>query len=75
MTIQEGFLSRVFRETLGVEVATPFPCMPWREAMDRYGSDKPDTRFGFELCDISDLVKDCGFAVFSSPLPRVVASA
>ncbi len=68
MTIQEGFLSRVFRETLGVEVATPFPRMPWREAMDRYGSDKPDTRFGFELCDISDLVKDCGFAVFSSPV-------
>lgn len=68
MTVQEGFLTRVFREVLGVEVQTPFPRMPWREAMDRFGSDKPDVRFGFELCDISDLVKDCGFAVFSGPI-------
>lgn len=68
MAIQEGFLARVFREVLDVTVQTPFPRMPWREAMDRYGSDKPDTRFGFELCDISDLVKDCGFAVFSAPI-------
>lgn len=68
MNMQEGFLTRVFREVLGVEVKAPFPRMPWREAMDRYGSDKPDLRFGFELCDISDLVKDCGFGVFSAPI-------
>jgi aspartyl-tRNA synthetase len=70
MTIQEGFLVRVFQEVLGVEVEAPFPRMPWREAMDRYGSDKPDTRFGFELCDISDLVKDCSFGVFSGPVSQ-----
>ncbi|MCI8414421.1 MAG: aspartate--tRNA ligase [Ruminiclostridium sp.] len=66
--IQEGFLKRVFQEVLGVEVATPFQRMPWREAMDRFGSDKPDLRFGFELKDISDLVKDCGFGVFTSAI-------
>jgi len=68
MAIQEGFLSRVFPAVLGVDVSTPFPRMTWREAMDRFGSDKPDLRFGFELCDVSDLVKDCGFAVFSAPV-------
>lgn len=68
MAIQEGFLSRVFGEVLGVDVQTPFPRMPWKEAMDRYGSDKPDTRFGFELCDISDIVKDCAFGVFTGPI-------
>lgn len=66
--IQEGFLQRVFREVLDVEVQTPFPRLTWREAMDRFGSDKPDTRFGFELCDISDLVKDCDFKVFAGPV-------
>ncbi len=68
MEIQEGFLKRVFKEILDVDVQTPFPRMPYSEAMARYGSDKPDTRFGFELCDISDLVKDCGFGVFSGPV-------
>ncbi len=67
-SIQEGFLKRVFKECLDVDVETPFPRMPWREAMDRFGSDKPDLRFGFELCDISDLVKDCGFGVFRDPV-------
>ena len=66
MEIQEGFLQRVFKEVLNVDVKTPFLRMPWREAMDRFGSDKPDLRFGFELKDISDIVKDCGFSVFSS---------
>ena len=65
-TIQEGFLKRVFHEILGVDVQTPFLRLPYREAMDRFGSDKPDMRFGFELKDISDLVKDCGFSVVSS---------
>ncbi len=68
MTIQEGFLKRVFKEVLDVDVHTPFQRMPWREAMDRFGSDKPDLRFGFELKDISDIVKDCGFGVFSGPV-------
>ncbi len=68
MSIQEGFLKRVFKEVLDVDVHTPFQRMPWREAMDRFGSDKPDLRFGFELKDISDIVKDCGFGVFSGPV-------
>lgn len=68
MSIQEGFLKRVFKEVLDVDVQTPFQRMPWREAMDRFGSDKPDLRFGFELKDISDIVKDCGFGVFSGPV-------
>ena len=68
MSIQEGFLKRGFKEVLDVDVQTPFQRMPWREAMDRFGSDKPDLRFGFELKDISDLVKDCGFKVFSGPV-------
>ena len=68
MGIQEGFLKRVFKEILNVDVQTPFLRMPYREAMDRFGSDKPDMRFGFELKDISDIVKDCGFGVFSGPV-------
>ena len=68
MAMQEGFLKRVFKEVLDVDVQTPFLRMPWREAMDRFGSDKPDLRFGFELKDISDIVKGCGFGVFSSAL-------
>ena len=58
LAIQEGFIKRVFKEVLDVDVSTPFLRMPWREAMDRFGSDKPDIRFGFELTDISDIVKD-----------------
>ena len=68
MAIQEGFMKRVFKEVLNVDVQTPFLRMPWQEAMDRFGSDKPDLRFGFELKDISDIVKDCGFGVFSGPV-------
>ena len=68
MDIQEGFLKRVFKDVLDVDVQTPFLRLPWREAMDRFGSDKPDMRFGFELKDISDIVKDCSFQVFSAPV-------
>ena len=68
MDIQEGFLKRVFKEVLDVDVQTPFLRLPWREAMGRFGSDKPDMRFGFELKDISDIVKDCSFQVFSAPV-------
>ncbi len=65
IAINEGFLKTVFAKFFGKDLPTPFPRMTWKEAMERYGSDKPDTRFGMELCDLSDLVKDCGFAVFS----------
>lgn len=51
-----------------MDVEIPFKRMPWQEAMDRFGSDKPDTRFGMELCDVSDVVKDCGFGVFTGAL-------
>ena len=68
MTIQEGFLKRVFKEVLDVDVQIPFQRMPWQEAMDRFGSDKPDLRFAFELKDISDIVKGCGFGVFAGPV-------
>ncbi|MEG0780219.1 MAG: aspartate--tRNA ligase [Oscillospiraceae bacterium] len=64
-TIQEGFICRVFQEILNVDVKAPFLRMTWQDAMDRFGSDKPDIRFGFELKDVSPLVKDSGFDVFS----------
>ncbi len=70
ISLQEGFMKRVFSEILNVDVQTPFPRMPWAEAMERYGSDKTDTRFGFELCDISDIVKSCEFKVFSVPVAQ-----
>jgi len=66
ITVNEGFIKRVFKEVLGVEVDTPFLRMPYQEAMDRFGSDKPDMRFGMELVDVSGLVKGCGFGVFSN---------
>ena len=66
--IQEGFLKRVMKEMKGIEIETPFPRMTWEEAMNRYGSDKPDTRFGFELCDLTGLVKDCSFKVFTDAI-------
>ena len=66
LCMNEGFIQRLFREVLQVEIPLPLPRMTYREAMERYGSDKPDTRFGMEICDLSDLVKDSGFGVFSS---------
>ncbi len=68
MDINERLLQYVFKEGIGVDVQIPFRRMPWQEAMDRFGSDKPDTRFGMELKDISDVVKDCGFGVFTGAL-------
>ena len=62
--IQEGYLKRVFREMKGVDIETPFPRITYDEAMERYGSDKPDTRVGFELNDITGLVNNCDFKVF-----------
>ena len=66
--VNERLLQYVFKEAIGVDIALPLPRMPWQEAMDRFGSDKPDTRFGMELTDVSDVVKDCGFAVFTGAL-------
>ena len=68
MTMNEGLVKKVFAEVLGVDVPTPFARMPYAEAMGRYGSDKPDTRFGFELADVSEAVRGCSFAVFRSAL-------
>jgi len=65
ITINEGFLKRAFKEALGVDIETPFLRMPYKEAMERFGSDKPDIRFGMELVNVSDLVSGCGFKVFA----------
>lgn len=66
--VNERLLQYVFQEAIGVKVPLPIPRMAWREAMDRYGSDKPDTRFGMELVDVSEVVKGCGFGVFTGAL-------
>ena len=63
--VNERLLAKVFKEILDVDVALPIPRMTWQEAMDRFGSDKPDTRFGMELCDVTDVVRNCGFGVFT----------
>ncbi len=65
MEINEGFMKYVFKNFMKKELATPFPRMTWHEAMEKYGSDKPDIRFGFELNNISDIVKDSEFKVFA----------
>jgi len=62
----EGYMKRVFKEALGVEIETPLPRLTFKEAMERFGSDKPDTRYAMELYDLSDIVKDSAFSVFSS---------
>lgn len=64
----ERMVAEVCREAIGLEVALPMRRMTWDEAMDRFGSDKPDTRFGMELQDVSDVVKNCGFGVFTGAL-------
>ena len=66
--VNERLLQKLFKEILNVDIPMPIPRMTWQEAMDRFGSDKPDIRFGMELKDISDLVKDCGFAVFTGAI-------
>lgn len=68
MTVNEGFMKRAFKEILDVDIPTPFLRMPYQEAMDRFGSDKPDTRFGMELQDLSGMLKDCTFKVFAGAL-------
>lgn len=66
LEIGEGFIKRLFEDVLQIDIPLPLPRLTYSEAMERYGSDKPDTRFGMEITDISELVKDSGFGVFSS---------
>lgn len=68
LTVNEGFIKRVFKEAMDIDIETPIQRIPYKEAMDRYGSDKPDIRFGFELKDVSDIVADCGFKVFTDAI-------
>ncbi len=63
--VNEGFLKKLFGEVLGLDIQTPFLRLPYSEAMERFGSDKPDTRFGMEFINISEEVKNCGFQVFT----------
>ena len=66
--VNERYLSYLFKEVLGIDVKLPIERITWQEAMDRFGSDKPDMRFGMELHDVSDIVKNCGFSVFTGAL-------
>ncbi|MGN1083620.1 MAG: aspartate--tRNA ligase, partial [Lachnospiraceae bacterium] len=68
LDVNERLLQKLFKEVLNVEVPLPIPRMTWQEAMDRFGSDKPDTRFGMELTDVSGTVAGCGFGVFTGAL-------
>ena len=68
LEIGEGFIKRLFNDVMNIDIPTPLPRLTYKEAMERYGSDKPDTRFGMEITDISDLVKDCGFGVFTGAI-------
>lgn len=68
LDVNERLIARVFKETLDVEVPLPLKRMTWQEAMDRFGSDKPDVRFGMELVDVSEVVAGCGFGVFTGAL-------
>ena len=68
--VNERLLAKLFKEVLGEEVTLPIPRMTWQEAMDRYGSDKPDTRFGMELQDVTEVVKDCEFVVFKGAIEQ-----
>ena len=68
LEINEGLFKRIFRDVLGKDLQTPFERMTYKEAMENYGSDKPDIRFDMKIQDISDLVKDCGFGVFTGAI-------
>ena len=71
--VNERYLSYLFKEVLGIDVKLPIERITWQEAMDRFGSDKPDMRFGMELHDVSDIVKNCGFSVFTGALEAGVS--
>ncbi|MBO5033929.1 MAG: aspartate--tRNA ligase [Lachnospiraceae bacterium] len=66
--VNERLLQYIFKDTIGIDIQLPIQRMTWQEAMDRYGSDKPDTRFGMELVNVSDVVAGCGFSIFSGAL-------
>ena len=70
LTMIEGLIAHVMKEVKGIDVVTPFPRLDYEEAMERFGSDKPDTRFGMELKDVSDLVKNLDFKVFSNAVEQ-----
>jgi len=70
LDVNERLLYRLFKELKGIEIPQPIPRMTWQEAMDRFGSDKPDLRFGMELKNVSDVVKDCEFVVFKGALEQ-----
>ncbi len=67
-TVVEGAFQHVFREVMGLDITLPLPRLTWRDAMARFGSDKPDTRFGMEISDVTETVRGCGFAVFENAL-------
>ncbi|MCI9105344.1 MAG: aspartate--tRNA ligase, partial [Lachnospiraceae bacterium] len=68
LDVNERLMGKLFQELLGIEIPQPIPRMTWQEAMDRYGSDKPDLRFGMELKNVSEVVQDCEFVVFEGAL-------
>ncbi len=68
LEIGEGFVQYLMKEVLDIDIPMPLPRLTYKDAMEKYGSDKPDTRFGMEITDISDVVKDCGFGVFTSAI-------
>ncbi|MFN3679440.1 aspartate--tRNA ligase [Thermosynechococcus sp.] len=68
--LNEALICHVFKTVKGIDLARPFPRLSYQEAMDRYGTDKPDTRYGLELVDVSDILKDCGFKVFSGAIAQ-----
>ncbi len=68
MALNERFIAKIFKEVKGIDIELPLRRIPWQEAMDRFGSDKPDTRFAIELCDITDTVKNTDFIVFKSAI-------
>ena len=65
MEMGEGFVKYIMKHVMNVDITEPLPRLTYKDAMERFGSDKPDIRYGMEICDLSDLVKDCGFSVFS----------
>ncbi len=66
--VNERLIQHICKEAIGLEVSLPIPRITWQDAMDRYGSDKPDTRFGMELTNVTEVVKGCGFSVFTSAI-------
>ena len=68
LAVNEGFIARLLKEIKGIDLPLPLRRLPWQEAMDRFGSDKPDTRFGLELVNVTEIVRGCGFGVFTSAI-------